>query len=177
MRQHKVRVFLTSLMRYLKGEAMKKTIMFLFSVLWIIFFVVPADAADPSYELDWAIMKGELETVKTILNEHQELADKPFKTQSNWRPLQWAVMNKRVEIVEYLLEFGVGVDARNNDGETALSILSTDLDANIGIAKVLIRYGANVNSKDNDGLTPLQNATQIGNTELAELLRAHGAKE
>ncbi len=156
---------------------MRKGIIFLIFVFWIGTFVLPVDADDPSYDLDWAIAKGEIEKVKKILSEHPELANVPFVKNPNWRPLQWAAINRHVDIVEYLLEQGVDVDARNNDGETALSIVTTDLDANIDIAEVLIRYGANVNTRDNDGLTPLKNALQIGNEEIVNLLREHGARE
>lgn len=156
---------------------MRKGISFLIFILWIVALILPVDANDLSNDLDWAIAKGEIEKVKEILSEHPELADVPFVKRSNWRPLQWAAINRHVDIVDYLLELGVDVDARNNDGETALSIVTTDLDANIDIAKVLIRYGANVNTRDNDELTPLKNAIQIGNEKLVKLLREHSAKE
>ena len=156
---------------------MRKVIRFLISVLWIVVLMSLVYADDPSNNLDWAIAKGEIEEVKTILSEHPELADVPFVKNSNWRPLQWAAINRHIDIVEYLLELGVDVDARNNDGETALLIVTTDLDADADIAKVLINYGANVNTRDSDGLTPLKNALQIGNEELVELLREHGAKD
>jgi ankyrin repeat protein len=161
----------------LKGKDMRKVISFFIIGLWIVVLILPAYADDPSNDLDWAIAKGEIEEVKKILSEHPELADVPFVKRSNWRPLQWAAINRHVDIVEYLLELGVDVDARNNDGETALLIVTTDLDADTDIAKVLINYGANVNTRDSDGLTPLKNATQIGNEELVKLLREHGAKE
>jgi ankyrin repeat protein len=156
---------------------MRKGINFLIFVLWIVALISPLYADDPSNDLDWAIAKGEIEEVKKILSEHPELADVPFVKNPNWRPLQWAAINRHVDIVEYLLELGVNVDARNNDGETALLIVTTDLDADTDIARVLINYGANVNARDSDGLTPLKNATQTRNEELVELLREHGANE
>ena len=157
---------------------MKKRIVFLVLVLWIVTLAVPAGAGDPAYDLDWAIMKGQLEEVKKIVGEHPELADAPFAHRPNWRPLQWAaVSSKNVDIVEYLLSAGATVDARNNDGETALAILATDLDASTDVARALIRHGADVNTRDKDGLTPLRNATTVGKAELIQLLRDSGATE
>lgn len=157
---------------------MKKRIVFLLLILWIVTLALPAGAGDPAYDLDWAIMKGQLEEVKKILGDHPELADAPFTHRPNWRPLQWAVASsKNVDIVEYLLSLGVNVDARNNDGETALAIHATDLDASTDVARVLIRHGADVNARDKDGLTPLRNATIIGKPEIIQLLRDSGAKE
>ncbi len=157
---------------------MTKRIAFFVLMLWIVTLALPVGAGDPADDLDWAIMKGQLEEVKKILGEHPELADAPFAHRPNWRPIQWAaVSSKNVDIVKYLLSLGVNVDGRNKDGETALAILATDLDASTDVARVLIRHGADVNARDNDGLTPLRNATTIGKAEIVNLLREHGAKE
>jgi 26S proteasome non-ATPase regulatory subunit 10 len=157
---------------------MRKRIVFLLLILGIVTWALPAGAGDPAYDLDWAIMDGNLEEVKKILGAHPELADAPFTHRPNWRPLQWAVASsKNIAVIEYLLSLGVNVDARNNDGETALAIHATDLDASTAVAEVLIRHGADVNARDKDGLTPLKNATTIGKPEIIQLLRQNGAKE
>jgi ankyrin repeat protein len=46
-----------------------------------------------------------------------------------------------------------------------------------GIAEFLIAKGADINLKDRDGRTPLGIAVHRGHTEIAALLRRHGAKE
>ena len=192
---------------------MRKGIVFLVLMLWIVALAVPAGADDPSSDLDWAIGSGKLEEVKKVLSKHPELADVPIKKHRKERPLHWAAINKNVDIVEYLLSLEVNINAQNIDGETALALAAAagtvevvsilidngadvnarningktalgiastvinDLDAHVEVARVLINNGADVNVKDKHGLTPLKNAIQIGNEELAELLREHGAKE
>jgi ankyrin repeat protein len=43
--------------------------------------------------------------------------------------------------------------------------------------KLFIAKGANVNLKDDNGRTPVREAKDCGYTEIAQLLREHGAKE
>lgn len=45
------------------------------------------------------------------------------------------------------------------------------------VVKMLLEKGADINAKDARGRTPLQRARERGATEIADLLKAHGAKE
>jgi ankyrin repeat protein len=49
--------------------------------------------------------------------------------------------------------------------------------SNSEILTILITNGADINMPDNKGETPLQLAIRKSRTEMAELLRQHGAKE
>ncbi|MBQ6001671.1 MAG: ankyrin repeat domain-containing protein [Synergistaceae bacterium] len=68
---------------------------------------------------------------------------------------------------------GANVNAKKNDGETALMLAAWR--GHTQIAELLIKYGAEVNAKTTGGNTALILAGK--NTETAYILRSHGAKE
>ena len=63
-----------------------------------------------------------------------------------------------MELVKYLVENGADINAKNNDGETALMKSSANHE-NIEIVKHLVENGADVNDKDNNGETALMIAS------------------
>ena len=67
-----------------------------------------------------------------------------------------------------LIEKGADVDAKNNDGGTALHWAA--LNEHIDIAKILIENGANINAKDKDGETALEIAIRFDHHQIAELI-------
>lgn len=72
-----------------------------------------------------------------------------------------------VKIFKSLIGYGADVNAKNNDGRTALMLTS-----NLEIAKLLIDSGADVNAKNNNGGTALIWADKL---EIAKLLIDNGA--
>ncbi|RAV21233.1 ankyrin repeat domain-containing protein [Paenibacillus contaminans] len=85
-----------------------------------------------------------------------------------------------VDIVQELLAASdVNLDHVNNLGWTALleAIILGDGGKNHQtIVKLLIEHGANVNLADGDGVSPLKHAQTRGYKEMAEALKAAGAK-
>ena len=73
------------------------------------------------------------------------------------------------ESIRAMLECGADINARDNDGQTAL-MNANDEDC----IKVLIEAGADVNAKDNDGWTPLMHLYHEG-PEIIEMLIKAGA--
>ncbi|MBS1856276.1 MAG: ankyrin repeat domain-containing protein [Acidobacteria bacterium] len=71
-------------------------------------------------------------------------------------------------IVRFLLDHGARLD-----GSEILAATAADDSATI---RLLLERGADVNAKDPVGMTPLMNAAANGNTKIAELLIARGAK-
>ena len=75
-----------------------------------------------------------------------------------------------------LLDKGANVNAKENkDGQTPLHRAATRGHANI--VEILLARGADTNAKDHRGRTALDLAEDRGRTEVANLLRQHGAKE
>jgi hypothetical protein len=72
------------------------------------------------------------------------------------------------ETVELFLGAGVDMDARDEDGRTALMVASEG--GELEIVKLLIKKGADVNSKDVSGYTALMYVAYNGNLDIAELL-------
>lgn len=75
-----------------------------------------------------------------------------------------------LKIVKSLIGYGADVNAKNNDGRTALMLTS-----NLEIAKLLIDSGADVNAKNNDGGTALTQAVKWDRLEITKLLIDNGA--
>ncbi|CAH8665820.1 unnamed protein product [Dicrocoelium dendriticum] len=91
----------------------------------------------------------------------------------NSTPLHLAAGYNNVEIVEYLLESGADVNAKDKGGLIPLHNASSY--GHVDVAVLLIRYGTYVNAVDKWGYTPLHEAAQKGRTQLCALLLAHGA--
>jgi ankyrin repeat protein len=77
------------------------------------------------------------------------------------------------ELVSSFIKAGIDINAKEDDGRTALLIAAEKGDA--GMAALLADSGADVNARDVDGYTALMYAAYKGNLELAELLVNHGA--
>jgi ankyrin repeat protein len=117
-------------------------------------------------------------------------------------PLHYAAARGADGIAELLLMRGASVNVRNNWGGTPLHmtagtgvaelLLAHGADPNIAdmhgrtplhrhwadrdVVELLVEKGADVNAVDSDGKTALQLAEENGHTDLAALLRQHGAE-
>ena len=79
-----------------------------------------------------------------------------------------------LEIAKNLIDKGVDINAKNNDGNTPLYMAL--LFQNEEMVELLIANGADLNAKNNDGLTPLQYAESHNLNDMAKLLKKHGGK-
>lgn len=74
--------------------------------------------------------------------------------------------------VEEAIMNGANVNARGNDGKTALIL--TSLEGHTQIAELLLKYGADINAKDDNGRTALSVARNAAIRKL--LINAHDAE-
>jgi len=84
-----------------------------------------------------------------------------------------AAVEGHTDVVEYLLDNGIAIDEKDDNGVQALAKAATSGHANL--CKLLISRGVSINAKDNDGWTPLLLAVSNGQKEVAEVLLAMGA--
>lgn len=78
-------------------------------------------------------------------------------------------------LVRLLLEKGADVHVRTELGATPLLIAATATGTEAVVA-ILLEKGADPDAAENRGVTPLVAAAGVGNTAVAKLLLAHGAK-
>ena len=98
----------------------------------------------------------------------------PEKAMSDAEFVELCKSGNAVE-VEEAIRNGANVNAKDNDGNTAL--MRAVLWGATKTTEVLLKHGVHVNAKNNNGDTALMWATGFGNIEIANLLRSYGAKE
>lgn len=119
-----------------------------------------------------AIANNEPEIVQMLLDKGARV---DLLNDGGSTPLYWASRTGNVRIVRLLVERGAKVNARNPRGWTPLiAALETK---HKEAAVVLLEHGADVTAKNVLGLTPLYWAKRNGYEDIAEQLRAKGAKE
>jgi ankyrin repeat protein len=79
-----------------------------------------------------------------------------------------------IEIVEFLLDNGANINAKNNRGENVLRYACEHYGIE-DIIKLLIEKGADINMKDNKGRTALKAACEIEDLPVVKLLIENGA--
>ena len=97
-----------------------------------------------------------------------------FNTLKENKTLIIAAQNGHIEeIVQLLLEKGADVNAKDNDGRTALMFAAEK--GHTEIVQILLKKGADVNAEDEYGGTALMIAAENGHTEIIKLLLEKGA--
>jgi ankyrin repeat protein len=92
-----------------------------------------------------------------------------------WTPLHEAALQGDVASAQLLLRFKADPNAREKANRgTPLHVAA--FQGQLEIARLLVRAGANVNARDNEGLTPLFHAKDQAHPQLAQMLRAAGAR-
>jgi len=124
---------------------------------------------------------GEKEIIRTDINKVKELldsgADIEYTENYDVTPLMWAVENHNKEAVEFLLDNGAKIDAKDMAGSTSLSrACYKGYRREIPeIIKLLIKKGADIETTDNKKLTPLIVASQKNIVPVIKLLLEYGA--
>jgi len=94
---------------------------------------------------------------------------------AGWNPLIYAATNGFLNIIEYLLDEKVDINATSPNGTTALmmAVRSNHFDA----AKLLLKRGANVNIRNENGENALYWAEKAGYISVVGLLKEYGANQ
>jgi len=137
------------------------------------------NAKDKRDETALMIAAGNYEIARLLVAKG---ADVDAKDRSGRTALMGAAWSRTDKVIELLIAKGADVNARDNNGETALIKVMLTLKQygrwySHSTAKLLIAKGADVNATDKDGKTALELAVENGHPQLADMLRAHGAKE
>ena len=116
-----------------------------------------------------------VEMVQENLQEQRPSRDDEFaKSVQLFSSLEATAQYSQLMSIEQMLIDGVGVDARDENGQTLLhwAALHGYLDA----VELLIQHKADPNARDDAGQTPSQIAEAMGHREVVEFLRRHGAE-
>lgn len=132
--------------------------------------LVRARSADGGTALHFACFFGHPEIAQVLIESGSDLRAVAEKF-GNVQPLHSAVAGRNHQIIESLLQNGADVNAKQQQGYTALH--SAAHHGDMRLAKMLLQYGANPLMKLDDGQTPIDMAQNAGHLELAAMLRAN----
>ncbi len=134
---------------------------------------VNAKDLDSWTPLHTAVFTGDRETVELLVSNG---ADVNAKDSDVMTVLHYAALFGHIEIAEFLIANGADLEAEDETSGTPL--LTAVCGKKKELVELLIAKGANVNPRnDNDKLIkPLDWAIAYRQSELADLLRKHGAK-
>uniref|UniRef100_UPI0037CCB965 ankyrin repeat domain-containing protein n=1 Tax=Nonomuraea gerenzanensis TaxID=93944 RepID=UPI0037CCB965 len=136
------------------------------------------DAQDARRDTPWLVtgVTGSVAMLRTLLPAGPDLT---VRNRYGGVSLIPACERGHVDYVREVLKTGINVDHVNDLGWTGLLeavILGDGSRPYQEIVRLLIAAGADVNLADREGVTPLAHARTKGQTEVAALLRAAGAR-
>jgi ankyrin repeat protein len=105
-----------------------------------------------------------------------EMVEKSFDADSYSRALLEVAVYADPQAIKFMLDHGADVNARDEDGRTALIFAANSNGVPLKTVKLLMDRGADVNAKTSEGWTPLYVAELHGETPVVEALRKAGAK-
>jgi len=126
--------------------------------------------------LHWAVGKGQPAMVVFLLDNYK--VDPNIRNKNGGTPLHVAASQAQPECAKILIAYGADVNARTQNDSTPLhfAAFKGGKPGHIAAVKILIEAGADVNAKTDTGATPLSMAMGRQNTDIAALLKEHGAK-
>ena len=115
-----------------------------------------------------AVAAGKVELLSWLI-EHG--ADIKHQDRNGWSALHFAVQEKQIDCVNFLLKNGATIDPRDTYGNTPLWRAAFDPCRIYDLVRILISHGANPNAKNNADRSPLDFAAQIGDHQLVAALK------
>lgn len=142
-------------------------------VIIVVIFMFMFVSSILAQSIQEAAQKGDLETVKMLLEKNPELINDNSGTGKR-TPLHCAIMGKQNDIVRFLLTQHADINIKDARGTSPLNYASS-----LGlkdIVMLLIENGVDVkNDKDNTGGTPFLHAVFQENYEIAKILIMNGS--
>jgi hypothetical protein len=88
--------------------------------------------------------------------------------------------HQQLSTYQVLLDHKADINAKNNDGRTALSLAAVDTPHGAALVRLLLLHGADASIKDNTGKTALDHAREVDmwdNSKVIRLLDEAAKKE
>ncbi|XP_017772298.1 PREDICTED: tankyrase [Nicrophorus vespilloides] len=133
----------------------------------------PTGSADVECQLLDAAKSGDLEQVQRLLGSFPHIVNCRDLDGRHSTPLHFASGYNRVSVVEYLLQLGADVHAKDKGGLVPLHNACSY--GHYEVTELLVKHGASVNVADLWKFTPLHEAAAKGKYEIVKLLLKHGA--
>lgn len=111
-----------------------------------------------------AVQNGDRPLFDLLLRRGAKLDGRPDSS----APIHYAIFAQRPEFLKLLVDLGANINARDNTGDTPLSLAAKRGD--LASIRYLLSCGADRTSKNNDGKTALDHALRLGHAEAAKIL-------
>jgi len=129
----------------------------------------------PTQSLHRAAASGDIDGLKAVLVQGVDI---DAKDDGGRTPLHLASQRGHQALVKYLISRGADVNAKEDRGNLHATPLHHAVHGgHRDVVETLLVHGADANMRDRLGQTPLDLANRRRRTEIAGLLRKHGAKE
>ncbi|MHA7841546.1 MAG: ankyrin repeat domain-containing protein, partial [Gammaproteobacteria bacterium] len=122
--------------------------------------------------LEEAIDRGDIERVKQLLETDNTLLEKPNKQQLT--PFLYAAKKGQLEVLQLLKERGVDINAKDEDGDTALHLASWLSGDVLTVSWLLGLEGCDIESRGRYDRTAFLLAAQGGYLEVLKMLKEKG---
>ncbi|XP_033632864.1 poly [ADP-ribose] polymerase tankyrase-1-like [Asterias rubens] len=131
------------------------------------------NAVDESSEFLEFSKAGDLENIQALVSRNPHIVNCRDKEGRHSTPLHFAAGYNRVAVVDYLLQHGAYVHAKDKGGLVPLHNACSF--GHYEVTELLIKHSAVVNAADLWKFTPLHEAAAKGKYEICKLLLKHGA--
>ncbi|XP_018580221.1 tankyrase [Anoplophora glabripennis] len=133
----------------------------------------PTGTADVECQILEAAKSGDLDQVQRLLGSFPHIVNCRDLDGRHSTPLHFASGYNRVSVVEFLLQQGADVHAKDKGGLVPLHNACSY--GHYEVTELLVKHGASVNVADLWKFTPLHEAAAKGKYEIVKLLLKHGA--
>ena len=116
-----------------------------------------------------ACEKGNLEIAKLLIKDKSEFKDRVLLNPKK-SALHLAIKKNNLDIIKWLLENGVDINIKDEDGRTPL--MDSVLNLKISMVKFLLEKGASTNDISNNGENLLSISKQTFNQEMISLIES-----